>query len=378
MFMRTAVIGLAVALGAVLVPSGPAVAAYADAGKPTAVVSLGDSFISGEGGEWQGNSNDSGDGYLGTDRAYDPSTGTSDPRRVYGNTYGQCDRSDVAEVSPKSLPVKVDAYVNVACSGAQTNAIWTSFKGEAPQADQLAAAAKKYQVTTVVLSIGGNDLDVSGMLKTCGKDFMTWQSACTADGGVQQQLADGLKTMPSNVDLAIATIRRTMRDAGYPDGSYQFVVQGYPSTLPAAADIRYPGNKYDRYTTGGCPFYDADLDWFRGPLTTTVDDTLAMVVKKNPGVSYLDLRDMLAGREVCAKTSYLVAQDRPVSYVTSEWARFVGGSQGIEQEWLHPNAIAQQALGRCLGLFVLAYPVKPGQARCVNTPGEDPSGMKLS
>jgi hypothetical protein len=33
--------------------------------------------------------------------------------------------------------------------------------------------------------------------------------------------------------------------AGYADGSYQLIVQTYPSPVPA----------------GGCPFYDADLDW---------------------------------------------------------------------------------------------------------------------
>jgi hypothetical protein len=79
---------------------------------------------------------------------------------------------------------------------ASTDAIWSSFKGEAPQADQLATAARQYQVQTVVLSIGGNDLDISGVLETCGEDYVYDYTACTADGSAQNQVATALKSLP--------------------------------------------------------------------------------------------------------------------------------------------------------------------------------------
>jgi len=363
-------------LGVVVLGSGVAVLAGATpamAANETAVVSLGDSFISGEAGRWLGNSDKWTGSRNGTDRAYDPSTDTYDPEKIYGSTYKECDRSDVAEVSPTSLPVPFDHYINVACSGATTDAIWTPFKDQVAQADLLADAAKTYQIKTVVLSIGGNDLDISGILETCGKDFIEWKSACTSDGSAQKQVDEALATLPDKVDKAIDTIKSTMRAAGYQDGSYQFVLQGYPSTLPDSDHVRYDEG-YDRYRVGGCPFYNSDLDWVRGRLTTEIDDALAGMAKR-AGVEFLDLRDTLAGREICSTTTDLVDDQHPVSLVTSEWARFVAGrDQGIPQESLHPNAIAQYALGFCLGLLV-KHPAD--RVRCVNTPGEDYHSMKL-
>ena len=88
-----------------------------------AIVSLGDSYISGEAGRWQGNSiNLTGD-RDGTDRAADcitPVTCTYDPGQVYvnGTDENGCHRSDVAEIL--SAGIATDLKVNLACSGAET------------------------------------------------------------------------------------------------------------------------------------------------------------------------------------------------------------------------------------------------------------------
>jgi hypothetical protein len=97
----------------------------------TAIVSLGDSYISGEAGRWQGNSvNPLGD-RDGTDRAAYNCTAavcSYDAARVYGATAANgCDRSDVAEI--KSATIAVDTNVNFACSGATTANIFRASKG---------------------------------------------------------------------------------------------------------------------------------------------------------------------------------------------------------------------------------------------------------
>ncbi|MGH2741055.1 MAG: GDSL-type esterase/lipase family protein, partial [Thermoleophilaceae bacterium] len=129
------------ALSCLLLPGGTAAAAG-----PTAGVSLGDSFISGQGGRWQGNSNDSLGSRSGTDRACVPTTFGCryETGRVYlgGTAPPGCARSDVAEIL--SARVGVQETINLGCSGAQTKEVFRSsnggrrFKGEAPQADQLA------------------------------------------------------------------------------------------------------------------------------------------------------------------------------------------------------------------------------------------------
>ena len=371
---RAAVVGRPV-LAALAVAAAVAAASHAEPASaastlPTAIVSLGDSFISGEAGRWLGNSIDDSDGaWSGTDRACDP-FGYCDPHRVYGDSYDDgCDRSDVAEIHEATTKVTVDKSINLACSGATTDAIWDSFKGEDPQATQLARVATTHQVTAVVLSIGGNDLNVSGIMATCGKAFLNpFGSPCTTDGSLQKQVAKELPTVQAQIAKIIEYLRATMRSAGYTDSSYEFVLQGYPSTVPDGENVRYD-EKYDRYTTGGCPFYNVDLDWFRGQLTTEIDDMLAQTAA-DAKARYLDLRDTFAGRELCSKTTSQVDSQHPVSLVTSEWSRFVSEyQQGIEQESLHPNAIGQAVLGRCLGLFINAREL--GTAYCLNKPGQD-------
>jgi hypothetical protein len=138
---------------------GPA--AHAGPTSPTtAIVSLGDSYISGEAGRWEGNSNSQFASRDGTDRAYTGGCCSYDTSRVYlgGSDDNGCHRSDVAEILSNTIGVV--EKVNLACSGATTaNVIRASqggqsHDGEAPQADQLAAVAQRDAVKLVVLSIG--------------------------------------------------------------------------------------------------------------------------------------------------------------------------------------------------------------------------------
>ncbi len=109
---------------------------------------MGDSYIAGESGRWDGNSSISSRDRRGTDRAayrrgwfwrYDTS-------RVYGDS-GACHRSDVAPL--ESADLAVDSVFNLACSGAATQNLLPALAGglahkaEAPQIDQLAVVIAK-------------------------------------------------------------------------------------------------------------------------------------------------------------------------------------------------------------------------------------------
>jgi len=134
------------------------------------VVSMGDSFIAGEGGRFAGQADNPA-----TDRGFG----------VYGNTVnwvdgshdGGCHRSDSAEVfgaSPATFQ-----RINIACSGAASVNVWKSatggqpFKSEQPQADQLAPIAATNNIKVIVLSIGGNDLGFGQIVHDCvAADFL--------------------------------------------------------------------------------------------------------------------------------------------------------------------------------------------------------------
>ena len=373
----------------VAVAIGFAAAPAAQAGptsSTTVVVSLGDSFISGEAGRWQGNALNPFHNRNGTDRAayncswYDCSY---DARRVYGASFdNDCDRSDVAPI--KSSGVSVTERINLACSGAQTKHIWRAasggqvFKGEAPQADQLAPIAAAKNVKAIVLTITANDLGFSDHVIDC---TVAWSTSSADDPHYchPQEQAEMNAAMPaakSGLRKAIDEIRAVMTSKGYSASQYKFWLQGYASPIPVGADIRYPESGWSRMDTGGCPFWNADANWAKNTATPFIVDGMRSVATEK-GVRFLDVRDSLNRHEVCHRSSYLVDGSHPVSGVSSEWVRWLnsGCCQGEAQESLHPNAFGQRAIGKCLALM---YATASGNYTCRNTAGQTYTAMTLA
>ncbi|MFD8891701.1 GDSL-type esterase/lipase family protein [Streptomyces sp. NPDC059558] len=376
---RLAGAGLVVPLAvSALLAGGAGTSAASPGTGPTAVVSMGDSYISGEAGRWKGNSLTNSGSRIGTDRGW-VSGSTYDPGKVYGATAGGCHRSDSAEV--RSAGPIADVAVNLACSGAVSDNVFrasnggVSFKGEAPQADQLAAVAASHNVKVIALSIGGNDLGFADIIKDCALDFVIWNSYCYDDQqyGVDQKIDAVMGKVGKSVD----EIRVVMRAAGYADSSYRIVLQSYPSPIPRGAENRYTQSDWSRLNTGGCPFWNRDSDWARDSLVPQIAGRIKQVAAAK-GVQFLDLRDMMQGREVCAKASKQVTTAVPASARTSEWARWIDNNetQGLIQESMHPNYFGQLAAGRCLAL-VVAQPASSGFS-CKNTAGADQTGMFLT
>ncbi|MEV4560439.1 GDSL-type esterase/lipase family protein [Kitasatospora sp. NPDC049285] len=360
-----------------LLAVGAPTALAAPGSGPAIAVSLGDSYISGEGGRWAGNSDTSSGSRSGTDRAWNGSGYT--PAKVYGTTYQSgCDRSDSAEVLSAFGSATA---VNLACSGATTANVFRagsggqSFKGEAPQADQLATLASQRRVGLIALSIGGNDLGFADAIATCVKDYEIWYSYCHDD---QQAAIDAkIDSAMADVGRSIDEIRAVMTADGYADADYRIVLQSYPSPIPRSSEARYGESGWARTSTGGCPFWDGDLDWARDGLVPQLAQRLAQVAADRR-VQFLDLQNFLQGHEVCATAARLATDTKPVTAATGEWARFLttGATQGTMQESFHPNYYGELGLGRCLNL-VSAQPAGRNFA-CRSTAGQDASGVSLA
>lgn len=346
----------------------------------TAIVSMGDSFISGEAGRWQGNSLDWWGTRAGTDRAarcywwgceYNA-------HLVYGSSYDNgCDRSDVAPI--KSASISVTEKINIACSGAKTENIWrasqggVSFKGEAPQADQLASVAAAKNVKLIVLTITANDLGFSDHVIDCTAVWFAGAPPCWPQEQSEMQAA--MPGAQAGLRKAINEIRAVMSGAGYTSSQYRLLLAGYASPIPHGYNMRYPEWSWDRWNLGGCPFWDADANWAKNWATPFIVDNMKTIAAEK-GVQFLDLRSSLDTREVCHKSSYLVDSSHPVSSSQSEWVRWLntGCCQGDAQESLHPNAFGQKAIGKC---FSLIYVQTSGNFTCVNTKGSGFSSMFL-
>ena len=346
--------------------------------KPSAAISLGDSYLAGEAGRWQGNSPVSWADREGTDRAAVPLRFFGyryDLGSVYGDTFESgCNRSDVAPLL--SVDLEVDAVFNLACSGATTDNVISAanggvaHNGEAPQADQLAVIAEDYDVDVVVLSIGGNDLGFSDIIADCVIRYVTSTSFApnTCAETQAENVNDAMRGMVLGAAQSLTDIREVLDAAG--DDDYRIILQGYSVPIPSSDEFRYPQTGFRRTFTGGCPFWDSDADWAHDELLPAIRDNLEVVAEVFDA-EFLDISEALAGREACAEgVSHGPGPD-------AEWIRFVttGITQGQAGESVHPNFYGQQAIGRCLELHIDAG---PGDSECFNTPGGSPQEMILT
>ncbi|KUN09285.1 hypothetical protein AQI95_05480 [Streptomyces yokosukanensis] len=348
-------------------------AARARCAPKTAIVSMGDSYISGEAGRWAGNANTTPAGTdWGTDRAatncVNETRCQTDLDRVYGLTSyaeggNRCDRSDTAPILAASYPFSEWRHFNLACSGATTDEISRPFseKGQPAQIDQLKAVASAYRVAEIVVSIGGNDLGFEDIISSCARDFLLsppfYSHYCKKGWGDQSTELD---TVGNKVTRSLKDIQESMSEAGYAPWEYRLVVQNYPQPLPPGNAYRYPETNAARYGKGGCPFFDADTDWARDTIVTGMTRELQQAAER-VGATFLDVQDALAGHELCNKNAQQATSAntaaQPLNSQSAEWVRWVSylkfqsalwSSQGAKQEAIHPNFFGQLALGGCL------------------------------
>ncbi|MGN6189183.1 MAG: hypothetical protein ACTHOE_09805 [Conexibacter sp.] len=364
---RAAVLAVAAVIASMALPA----LAQADGpGVGTAsVVSLGDSYISGEAGRWAGNTNEESSWIdaLGSTAYDDNETHTAEK-------IAECHRSLSAEV-----------YIggglntmNLACSGATTG---THFGGEGEfkpgidfyssegrrgQALMLQEYARTHNVRMVALSIGGNDFNFAAIVQDCLEDWLTspswWQNHCNDDSEVTANFtAENVAAKTTAIKNAILNVHRAMVEAGYRDEMYAVIVQDYESPLPNGTGFRYPEEGWERQEVGGCGFWNADANWANERALPTIDGA---VHNAAAATGLTNVRTMLLGsafnsRRLCESTVGLLEERGISSWRASgavdrtEWVnqiRTVTALFGVYeiQEDLHPNYWGQLALRNCL------------------------------
>jgi hypothetical protein len=374
---------VAVAIGiAGLTVAPPAPASPGSA--TTSIVSLGDSFISGEGGRWMGNGRDQFGDRSGTDRAAFACGSVGgcrhDPHRVYGESEDSgCHRSDVAPIL--SAPIAVDEAVNLACSGARARNLWRaaaggqSLRGEPPQADRLAVVGSRDDVKLVVVTVGANDAGFGSVVIGCALD---WARSAPSDPRLcrrraQADIDGALPAMRRDLGRALRQVRAAMASAGYRARDYRLVTMGYASPFPGGRWIRYPESGWSRLTEGGCPLWDADASWAAEWATPSIVASMRAAAA-GIGAEFLDLQQALDGHQLCDRRARPAGPAGP-SPLQSEWVRRLDFTQGSVRESLHPNAYGQRAIGACIGLM---YARPRGDYACRATAGRGyTNGMRL-
>ncbi|MGW5823005.1 ricin-type beta-trefoil lectin domain protein [Streptomyces noursei] len=280
--------------------------------RKTSLISLGDSEIAGEG--------------VGT---YEP--GTDGPTNW-------CHRSPDSAIHRTGIAA--DVTYNVACSGAYTGNIriggTKQYADELVQSDSLAIAARNTRLKMVLLVAGANDdLQFGPVMTDCVERWFLLQGTCEPkyQPGWQARV-DGL--VPK-VEATVRDLRTVMRDAGYADGDYRFVVMSYPS--PIGPDVEdnpnFPGK-----IPGGCTGYTSDSGWGRNAAVPAFERGVRKAAQ-DTGVTYLDSSRLFHGHEVC---------------MPETWARglyvnlsnpFPPDANSVRQSF-HPNARGHGAFASCL------------------------------
>ena len=369
---RRVLVAVAMLTGTVVVPvAASSTTVMADGpgvGAPW-VVSLGDSYISGEGGRWAGNSNSSsGSVDAGGAAAYYDNGGTSE-------TINRCHRSTAAEIH---IGGGVNS-LNLACSGAKTSTFTSSdgyFKpgidfynsaGKQGQALMLQNFAATHNVKMVQLSIGGNNFNFADIIQTCVTNFLTspswWKNYCNDDSSVTNNFTTTNVTNQQNaIKASINNVKTAMANAGYSTAQYKIVVQTYPSPVPTSSGFRYSESGFTRQSTGGCGFWNADANWANSTALVKINNAVkgaATAANTNGNIVVMDLAASFNGRRLCENTVNLMENSGKANWTvagasdSTEWIAqirtlsTVFGNYYI-QESIHPNYWGQLAVRNCV------------------------------
>ncbi|MEI8082785.1 MAG: hypothetical protein WCI74_13175, partial [Actinomycetes bacterium] len=336
------------------------------------IIGMGDSFMSGEGGRFAGNVYQS----LASDGAYDSGNqnfGWQVYRDAWNNTMPEnkpewrCHRSDSSVVNTLAARNPGSVAVNLACSGAVTdNILTTGQQGEKSQLAQLRqlVANPAYRVSTIAVSIGGNDMKFGKVMTDCTQ--ITSKINCGTNGEKNVLTAVSGKA-GTDITKTLDAITAVMREAGYADGSYNFVYQSAPN-LFATSGNRYGtpdnwfGNSYGE--SPGVPMSNGTVDWMKTDGQPYINTVMANAVARanNPHITFLDATNAFSGHELSntatqqIKASQVSKLGYPVA-ATAEWvvpinSNYIAGSianTNRQQESYHPNRFGQQALAACIG-----------------------------
>lgn len=312
----------ALVLAAGAIAAVPQIATAAQDDRPTAVVSLGDSAISGEG-------------------AGNYESGTE------GENGDWCHRSANALVHKTQLASKT---INLACSGAVSANVGladTTHYNEGSQAKRLTEVAKTYKVTTVIVQIGANDdPHFTDTVLSCIAAWVNpFGSSC--ESTLKTEWPARLAGMAPKVESAISDVRSAMSQAGYADADYNFVLTSYASPLTEHMDDVLHGPQ-------GCPFRLSDAKYGRTTAVPQLAEALHGVASRT-GVKFIDFSRGTEGHESCSggDSSASEWQNR---ITVDPWAWVNGGLDAVgihmAQQSFHPNARGHAQLGRCVTEFV--------------------------
>jgi hypothetical protein len=336
---------------------------------PPAVVTLGDSAISGEAGRWAGNTN----GNPARTDALGPS--------AYWDAAGReaivgCHRSKAAQAHIGGGVLSA----NLACSGARTVTggtgagenfkpgidFYSDAQGRQGQALALQGYASTHNVRAVVLMIGANNYGFGAIVERCVLNWLTspslFKNYCSDDSDIVSRFTPArIAAETVNVRDAFTRVATAMSNAGYDATQYTILAQTYWSPIPRGAQIRYPESGLSRQFVGGCGVWNRDANWANDVVVPTFNSTIRNAATQSglTNVKVLNMQTALNGRRLCEDTVGLLEEKGVASWTSpgavdkTEWVAQIRTVSTIIgpyqlQESAHASYWGQLAMRNCL------------------------------
>ena len=341
---------------------------------PQWIVSVGDSYIGGEGGRWAGAT------VTLTQNEY-AAMDALGPTAYFDNGLGNaervplCHRSRAAEAF---IGGTVDAQ-NLACTGARAQSRWetetfgtrywkpgldfenqgANARGQALQLQEFVTEWRR-AVRMVVISIGGNDFRFGYVVEQCLYYYTTFRYCSTRPEltGLFEPIAAGNAKV--RIRQGLLNVNRAMIEGGLQSSEYRLLVQTYPSPLPEEGGrFRYPETN-DRISRGGCGFYNLDAAWANATVLGTINRTISEAVAESGLTNALtmDLSTAFTGRRLCETTVGLLEERGLTEWRSAgavdrtEWITQIRfntlSGPFYRQEGFHPNYWGELALRNCV------------------------------
>lgn len=292
---------------------------------PPAVVTLGDSTLSGEG---------AGNYEAGTD----------------GEHGDWCHRSPASSVHQLHLPPNVTP-INLACSGAKAPMVGSTSRGaktvgsEPTQAQQLAEVARHFRITNVVVQVGAND--DPGFTDVVNRCVGAWSSRAPGGcaGEMRTEWPRRVERMKPKVLSALRDIRAALDREGYTPASYSLILQSYAAPVG-------PGVAPQLRNLSGCPFQKGDLEWIQDTGVPQLSEGLHDVAEQ-ADARFLDLSRAGNGHGACSGGNR-APDNEWFTRLTVDWRSLSDDSRADHamQESFHPNATGYARFGHCLDRFL--------------------------
>jgi hypothetical protein len=371
--------------------------------RPVRVVSVGDSFISGEAGRWAGNT-----ARAREERIHDAleRRGYYDNPRATAELIALCHRSRSAEIY-----IAPDAIGrNFACSGATVR---SQFAGAANtpgldfersgtkigQGRMLRAFARRHrrEIKMVVVSIGGNDFGFATVVKECVRSYLFLRPRrCSLNVDIRRRFEAAVaRANTATMATGLVNVHSAMEEAGYRDEEYKILVQNYMSLIPTARQFRYEEREGEgetepegeregeweeegprefepeeeeenfrakiRHNTGGCGFWNIDARWATETALPTINTAVRNAITESRVRNILALRLDTAFelRRLCERRNVGLLEEKRLrdwraarASDETEWINHIRirtiFGQYYQQESIHPNYWGQLALRNCV------------------------------